>query len=225
MKICTKCKINKPYTEFSKSKISKDGYQYKCKECEKQYKIGNIDKIRQYRRKYWTDNKDKIKEYKKQYYLNNTDKIKEYKLRTADKIKYYKLINADKIEQVNKQYYIKNADKKRLQNKEYRQTEHGRLYMKASGHRRRASLRGNTPSGKHFTMNDIILKLKLQKDKCVYCQTSIKNYYQIDHIIPASKGGSNMASNIQLLCKECNGAGGKWDKMPHEFAEKHGMLF
>lgn len=33
MKICSKCKVEKPYTGFSRSKQNKDGYHWHCKEC------------------------------------------------------------------------------------------------------------------------------------------------------------------------------------------------
>lgn len=39
--------------------------------------------------------------------------------------------------------------------------------------------------------------------QCVQCGAT--DYLEYDHLIPVSKGGSNSAKNIQLLCRRCNG--------------------
>ena len=40
---------------------------------------------------------------------------------------------------------------------------------------------------------------------CVTCRRDLRVVgYHVDHIVPVSKGGLNVASNIQLLCPRCN---------------------
>lgn len=65
--------------------------------------------------------------------------------------------------------------------------------------------------------------LFLQKNKCACCGKSLSNGYEMDHIIPLSKGGRNIDSNIQLLTPSCNRSKGSTD--PVEFMQKkRGML-
>ena len=79
MKICNKCKIEKPFNEFSKSKRLKDGLQKECINCvnkyNKEYYLKNKDKIKINVLNYSKENYKKITEKNKVYYLKNKDKI------------------------------------------------------------------------------------------------------------------------------------------------------
>lgn len=43
---------------------------------------------------------------------------------------------------------------------------------------------------------------------CEYCKSQIRfspNSFEIDHIIPMSRGGMNQLENLALACPQCNG--------------------
>jgi hypothetical protein len=50
--------------------------------------------------------------------------------------------------------------------------------------------------------------------RCAYC-TNEATQWEVDHIIPRSRGGSNRVSNLALSCHECNSA--KGDRTSKEF--------
>lgn len=78
MKICSKCKETKEVIFFYKRKSSKDGLRSQCISCEKQYKLDNNDRIKDYGKKYKSNNYIKIREKSQQYYSNNKERIIEY---------------------------------------------------------------------------------------------------------------------------------------------------
>lgn len=41
MKICTKCKVEKPFSEFHRWASTPDGYHYNCKDCKRAYRRAN----------------------------------------------------------------------------------------------------------------------------------------------------------------------------------------
>jgi hypothetical protein len=98
-------------------------------------------------------------------------------------------------------------------------------HKKVSAHRRRA--RKLSAEGSHAT-SDIRAIYKAQRGKCAYCKKPLKNKYQIDHIMPLSRGGNNFPSNLQLLCENVRGAKScnqmKSAKDPIDFANSIGLL-
>ena len=71
-KICNICKNEKTLREFSKSKYYSDGHRSQCKQCNKDYRQRNIDKIKQKAKEYHLLNREKNlekskKNYKKYY--------------------------------------------------------------------------------------------------------------------------------------------------------------
>ena len=64
--------------------------------------------------------------------------------------------------------------------------------------------KSSVPTRKRQPIPDDVKMFVWQRDggRCVQCGSQENLEY--DHIIPVSKGGSNTARNIQLLCEKCN---------------------
>jgi 5-methylcytosine-specific restriction endonuclease McrA len=45
-----------------------------------------------------------------------------------------------------------------------------------------------------------------QQWKCSQCDLMLPSCYEVDHIVPLWKNGSNQVSNLRALCRNCHGA-------------------
>lgn len=79
MKICSKCKIEKPFSEFGKHNQTKDGLKSRCKEC-------NALEMRDY----YSRNKQSVQSYIKTWIDNNRGKHATYVKKWNDKNSDYK---------------------------------------------------------------------------------------------------------------------------------------
>jgi 5-methylcytosine-specific restriction endonuclease McrA len=75
--------------------------------------------------------------------------------------------------------------------------------------------------GEKLSKSIVMRLIEEQKNKCAYCKTKL-NKFHVDHIIPLSKGGRNVDSNVQLLCPNCNFSKGAKD--PIDFMRERGFL-
>lgn len=117
------------------------------------------------------------------------------------------------------------AKRRRMANPEkYRKSSMKWYYAnpeKASAIRgkRRARIKG---CKEHYSADDVLSLLKIQKYQCVNCKASLRERYHVDHILPIAKGGENGRSNIQCLCPQCNHR--KHAKDPIQWARENGRL-
>lgn len=85
MKTCAKCKEYKPLDQFSAHNKKKDGKQANCKECVKEYKKANIDKIKEQKKEYYKANKEYYKECHNEYQKHRRKTVPLYKFKKNDR--------------------------------------------------------------------------------------------------------------------------------------------
>jgi 5-methylcytosine-specific restriction endonuclease McrA len=211
-KICTSCQDRKPVLAFSVCNQNNDGYQYKCKDCEKIYYQQNKESVKRYRQKnkkriavkakqYREANKDSIAEWHKNHYLENREKKALY-------IRGYQEENSHRISEYNRERYNNNKQHFLELAKEYRNTPHGRAMQSKHRSVRRCLMKES--SIERFDPKEIFNR---DGYKCQICghktRPDFKNpnhplYPNLDHIVPLSKGGDHSRKNTQCLCRQCN---------------------
>lgn len=111
MKICNKCKLEKDSSCFAKRGNS---LQSECKDCNKQYRINNKQKIDIYNKSYYIENSEAIIEQNKVYSAKNSVAILQYK---HD----YYIDNKEYRQNYNSFYYLNNKDSIKKYHKNYSQ--------------------------------------------------------------------------------------------------------
>lgn len=208
MKKCSKCKIEKKFIEFVKSKRTKNGYYNQCKICVKEYRLNNKEKIKEIAKKYYENNKVKYKEYQ----IENKDKIKKYQ---KEYFKEYRLNNKEKVEKfrLNNKEYFKEYNKSRRKNDSlFRFRAYTRTLISQSFKRNKNnnwSKKTKTEIILGCTIEDFRIYIKNKFDK----KMNFENYgwWHLDHIIPISIAKTeediiklNHYTNFQPLWAEDN---------------------
>jgi hypothetical protein len=81
-KFCNVCSTDQPISNFHKQTKSKDGLQFRCKDCDKKWHharyLKDKEKIQKQTKAWKEANKDKSEQKAKEWRKNNPDKVKKY---------------------------------------------------------------------------------------------------------------------------------------------------
>jgi hypothetical protein len=127
MKKCNTCEIEKPYEDFTKEKMAKDGYKNKCKSCiakaSKEKYAANPEARREYEAKWRAENVDKCTAKTYRWREKNPEQFSGYR-------KLYYENNKDKILAGQKATYQKYKEKYNKRDKKYKKKNHASLMQK-----------------------------------------------------------------------------------------------
>lgn len=175
-KTCTKCKIDKDFSEFYKLKKSKDGLQYKCKQCTNDYDAEHKEERKSYIKEY--SNSEKGKKVIEGYYKNysGTERCRETNRKSSKKYR-----ETDRGKEVRKKYF---------------KTENGRTLRRE----KTKKWRKNNPlkNKAHWTVANAIVRGELTKPKiCSICKI-------IDNRLHAHHENYNRPLEVIFCCHDCH---------------------
>lgn len=212
-KICTKCKTEYPATTeyFHRDKTKQDGMHHICKSCRCESERKRLEndvyrerhRVTEQQRRHNDPNyaiKERLRYHRTRKYNEQYKKARAKAAHDRFCRKYQSdPLFRQRVLQQNAQWIKNNPDKNR-----------------AKVSRRRA-----LKLGVETAPFDIRKQLRNQKGKCYYCGCKLDKYH-VDHVIPLSRGGSDLPENKVLACPSCNIR--KKDKYPHEWAEGGRLL-
>lgn len=190
--------------------------------------------------RYEQANRDYVDNYRKGWREANKDKLyaKTMAWRAANRERWdeaarvWLRANKEHVASLRAAWHRANADHRRVTGKVWRQENAekinavkkawlaaNKLRTRVYTENRRARKLANGGSHTPEQIEELYAK---QHQRCAGCNKSIRKHYEIDHIIPITRGGSNDISNIQLLCMPCNRT--KHNKPPEQWAKEQGRL-
>lgn len=208
-KACFRCGIEKPRTleYFVKKSRNKDGMDNICRECDRIYKrefaqkqrmtIPGFRELEASRLKQSRDHhRQEYNEAQRMYYAEWIERPgnrehKNVRQRSSRNLRIAKPGYSEYLSKLSLAYYHLRA-----QSPEYRRQR------SVLAHKRRTRIANST---EHYTYEDEKLQFKSQKGLCWWCGKPLdRNKYDVDHITPVSRGGSNSARNIVIAHPTCN---------------------
>lgn len=187
MKKCNKCNQEKSLNDFYNHKKTKDKKQSKCKECDSNSHKKYLKDNPNYPSNYWKENREVMDKQKKEWLEKNREYANEYQTQ-------YRKKNIEKVREY-QNLWIKDKYKNDI-NYKLKQTVRSRINFSLKGLKK--TYKTITYLGCNIEDYRVFLEKKFKPEM------SWENYgeiWEIDHILPLSKGGSFHYTNTQPLFK------------------------
>jgi len=192
MKTCSKCKISKGPSGFSKKKAAKDGLQAQCKACTAGYNKANRESIAAKQAEWRQENLESIAAYQAEYRKENREEQAAYQAEWYQE-------NREAVVARQAKWYQENREAKLAKNSKYQKANPDKC--RAIQAKRKAAKLQRTPAWVDF-----------EAIKAVYAEAHRLEELDgiprhVDHVIPLQGelvSGLHIASNLQILTAEEN---------------------
>lgn len=171
------------------------------------YRSRNIEQERERSRKWRTENRERLLQNKRERYASD----KEYRELVSQKGRERRQNNAEKVKETQRRYRDENRAKLRESSYRWRTqnrdaiNERKRMayHLNPDADAIRASSMMRRALGK--VSAEIIKEIYAEQNGCcAYCGIEVGQKYDVDHIHPVSKGGTNARKNLCIACPPCN---------------------
>lgn len=243
-KVCTKCKVEKPLSAYTKEAHGKYGVRSACADCRRNeyrnYRVMNREKVLARSRADYVANRKKRNAKTKAWQERNRERVrqttdawekanperkrasqKEWVLNNRERVKRkaaeWTKNNPEKALAKSKRWKDKNKPRIKARKKAYEAANPEKPRAWQANRRARKLAAGGTHSSA-----DLKRIYETQRGKCACCSRPLKGGWHADHIMPLVRGGTNERRNIQILCPPCNLE--KHAKDPIDFMRSKGFL-
>lgn len=192
-KKCSRCVLLKPISHFCKNRRKADGLHYYCRSCmrisQQEHRARHPDKAVT-RQSLWRErNREKVNSMARSWRERNREKY-------ISIVRKWKRLNPDKAKAVCAAWRAKYPHR-----------------AKAASSANSAMRRSAIASG--VSNCEVSKWILLQPKECLWCGKDCGSRFEIDHVVPLSRGGRHELVNLCISCKKCNLS--KHALMPEEF--------
>ena len=210
-KTCARCGYEKPFSAFSRDSGRRDGRCPRCKDCVRVYRENNREAIAARRKIYNQENAEKIAEQKKAWSSKNAEKLKAQKkahyeknrAQVLDRQRNRRRTKSEEIAAYQREYRAKNKERRLETNRRWREKNKAVLREKQLKYLHDYRARKAGAEGSH-TIEEIRQMYEDQGGLCAYCETPLFGEFNVDHMTPLFRGGSDDWENLAITCESCN---------------------